>query len=252
MERSAESSSSATASDVRKVSDASGEYNFRHFRLRWPVQKRKAPPGEEAPDGTVYTLDGDAVSLSALWEDGPAVVEFGSITCPVFRGKIESMDELSRCYEDEVTFAVVYSREAHPGVNYPPPETQAEKFERARRVRAEHSIGRDIFVDDIEGSVHRAFDALPNSVRLIGRDGVVAYRADWTDPDELADRINELLAQGDDGAAVYHANVEDNFENATADSPVDGIRVLWNAGWDSILDFLISVPKLIRLHRSEK
>lgn len=252
MEPSTNAPNRSTTLESNADSNEGGEYNFRHFRLEWPVQERNVLPGEEAPHGTVYTSEGEAVPLSSLWEDSPAVIEFGSITCPVFRGKIESMDELPRRYGDEVTFAVVYSREAHPGVNYPPPEKQAEKLERARCVRDENSIEREVFVDDIEGSVHQDFDALSNSVHLIGRDGIVAHRADWADPDLLADRIDELLAEGGHGAAVDHVNVEDNFENASANTAVEGIRVLWNAGWDSILDFFVSVPKMIRLHRGEK
>lgn len=228
------------------------EYNFRRFRLEWPVQERKARPGNKAPDGTIYTLDGDSISLSSLWEDGPAVIEFGSITCPVFQGKIETMDELARHYGDDVTFAVVYSREAHPGVNYPPPDDRAEKLERARCVRDENSVEREIYVDDIDGSVHRLFDALPNSVHLIGRDGTVAYRADWTNPDGLTKYIDDLLAANGAGADVEHVNIENNFENASADKVVDGFRVLWRAGWDSVVDFIRAMPKLARIHREEE
>lgn len=245
-----ESSSSTTPDSSVEVHD--DEYNYRHFRLEWPVQERKALPGGEAPNGTVYTPDGDAVSLSSLWEDGPAVIEFGSITCPVFQGKIETMDGLARRYEDEVTFAVIYSREAHPGVNYPPPEDRAEKLDRARCVRDENALAREIYVDDVDGSVHQEFDALPNSVHLIGQDGIVAYRADWTDPDDLANRIDELLAAGGGGADVDYVNLEDNFENASADKVLDGIRVLWRAGWDSIVDFLKSIPKMARIRRDEQ
>lgn len=249
MGRSESGSSSSPANDSKSHGHrGSDEYNFRHFRLKWPVQERKALPGDKAPTGTVYTPDGDSLSLSSLWEDGPAVIEFGSITCPVFNGKIETMEDLARRYEDEVTFAVIYSREAHPGVNYPPPEDLAEKIDRARCVRDENAIARDIYVDDVDGSVHQEFDALPNSVHLIGQDGIIAYRADWTDPDDLADRIDELLAAGGSGADVNSVSIEDNFENASADKVLQGFRVLWRAGWDSLVDFLRSLPKMARLH----
>lgn len=35
-----------------------------------------------------------------------------------------------------------------------------------------------VLVDDLEGTMHRAYDSLLNSVYVIGRDGVLTHRAD--------------------------------------------------------------------------
>ncbi|MCL7417041.1 MAG: hypothetical protein M8354_04285, partial [Halalkalicoccus sp.] len=92
------------------------DYNYRRFRF-WPADQgidRGVTSGTEAPDATVYTLEGNPVELSGLWEDRPIVIEFGSITCPIFAAKVDAMDALAQTY-DGIDFYIVYTREAHPG-----------------------------------------------------------------------------------------------------------------------------------------
>ncbi len=46
-------------------------------------------------------------------------------------------------------------------------------------LRYEEQIGRTILVDEIDGEMHIDYGALPNSVYLIGKDGVIAHRIGW-------------------------------------------------------------------------
>ena len=42
-----------------------------------------------------------------------------------------------------------------------------------------------ILVDDFAGTMHRAYGLLPNMTYLIDRDGIVVYKSDWGDAQEL-------------------------------------------------------------------
>jgi hypothetical protein len=57
------------------------------------------------------------------------------------------------------------------------------------RLRDELRISRTILVDDYEGTVHLAYGALPNMSWVLGRGGLILYRAMWTS----AERIGEFL-----------------------------------------------------------
>jgi len=59
-----------------------GAYNYPHFYPgTYPhAEGQRAMAGSKAPDETLYTLQGDTVSLAGLWADRPIVVEFGSVT----------------------------------------------------------------------------------------------------------------------------------------------------------------------------
>lgn len=219
-------------------------YNYRHFRFAaYEGTRRNVRAGDPAPDGTLYTLDGDEVTLAGLWRERPAVVEFGSVTCPIFTEKVDRMDALARRYE-AVDFYVVYVREAHPGRRCPPHGSFEEKARRAREVR--EGVERTVLVDDLEGSVHRAFDALPNSVSVVGTDGIVSYRADWLEPAALEDHLRRLLAGGGRGADVPPTDLTGNFHRPTPARLRALVGVARRAGLDSLRDFLASAPRMVR------
>lgn len=74
----------------------------------------------------------------------------------------------------------IYTREAHPGENVPYHDSAATKLACARLLRGEAGISRDILVDDLSGSVHRAYGSMPNMTWVIDRGGRVIYKANWT------------------------------------------------------------------------
>lgn len=57
-------------------------YNYPHFNVAvYPTRGGgSVRPGEQAADGTVYTLDENPVRLADLWKEKPVVIEVGSIT----------------------------------------------------------------------------------------------------------------------------------------------------------------------------
>jgi hypothetical protein len=73
-----------------------------------------------------------------------------------------------------------------------------DSFERklacARLLREEAGIGRDILVDDLAGTVHRAYGLMPNMTWVIDRGGRVAYKANWTSAANVEAFLDRFLA----------------------------------------------------------
>ena len=84
-------------------------YNYDHFGFSSYIRgrERQVQEGGQAVDGVVYDLKGNSLQLASLWRERPVVVEFGSITCPVFVGKVPTMDEMAGRYRGEVDFYVL-------------------------------------------------------------------------------------------------------------------------------------------------
>ena len=79
-------------------------------------------------------------------------------------------------------FVFLYTREAHPGENFPAHRSMDQKLSHARAFKERFQIERPILVDDLFGAGHKLYGMLPNMTYLIGRSGKVLFRADWTDP----------------------------------------------------------------------
>jgi len=87
----------------------------------------------------------------------------------------------------------LYTREAHPGENYPAHRSFEQKLAHARAFKAEFKIERPILVDELVGAAHKLYGSLPNMTYLISRGGRVLFRADWTDPPTIEYAINYVL-----------------------------------------------------------
>jgi hypothetical protein len=88
----------------------------------------------------------------------------------------------------------IYTREAHPGENVPSHESFERKLACAKRLAGEAGISRDILVDDLAGTVHRAYGLMPNMTWVIGRGGRVAYKANWTSAANVEAFLARFLA----------------------------------------------------------
>jgi hypothetical protein len=101
---------------------------------------------------------------------------------------------MAKAFADKgVTFLFVYTREAHPGENYPAHRSMERKIAHARAFRAQQRIERPILVDDLSGTGHLRYGDLPNMTYLIGRGGRVLFRSDWTDPPTIELMLNYML-----------------------------------------------------------
>jgi len=102
-------------------------------------------------------------------------------------GEVPPLTQVFRQYRQrDFQFLIVYTREAHPGENYPHHESVEQKLSCARKLRElDHVDEIPILVDDVGGASHTAYGQLPNMVYLIDRDGRVNYKSDWTDAQEI-------------------------------------------------------------------
>lgn len=92
-----------------------------------------------------------------------------------------------------VAFVFTYTREAHPGERYPHHTSMEQKLAHARDMAVRHGIRRPMLVDDLQGTVHRAYGKLPNMTYIVSTAGTVVYRADWTDPRTIRAALDQLV-----------------------------------------------------------
>lgn len=171
---------------------AAADYNYAHFSLAHRTLDHLGGPTvcEAAPDFTADTLDGVRLTLSDF-RGRTVVLETGSATCPMYIKDIEAMNALPARFPRAV-FLLLYVREAHPGEHLGPHRSLADKIAHAHIVRDEDRERRTILVDDLSGTAHRAYGAMPNTVHVIDPAGTVVYRGMWADPQTLAEVLERL------------------------------------------------------------
>lgn len=137
-----------------------------------------------------------------------------------------------------VEFFTVYTREPHPGENYPHHTSYEQKLRHAADCRQQDGIAVPVIVDSINGEVHRAYGLLPNMVYIIDRRGRIFYRSQWTLHQEIRASLGELVlmesarARGERLRLVYSERLglreayEGTFE-----------RVLRRAGPQAMADY---------------
>ena len=104
------------------------------------------------------------------------------------------MDDLADRYASRgVSSAFIYTREAHPGENYRHHRSIDEKRRNARAFVEHCALRRPVLVDDLQGSVHHAYGLLPNMTWIVGRGGLVVYKADWTQVDDIENALEWAL-----------------------------------------------------------
>src|SRR3972149_11186116 len=100
------------------------------------------------------------------------------------------MDRLTDQLADRAVRSVfIYTREAHPGENYRHHRSMEDKRSNARAFLEHSKVRRQILLDDLEGTAHRAYGLLPNMTWIVGRRGVVHYKSAWTSAADVADAL---------------------------------------------------------------
>lgn len=202
---------------------SAGDYDFDNF---------EGPDvGSKAPDFPLTTSDGKAVRLLDF-EGELLVLETGSITCPLFQGRRVGMETLSQ--DPRVSARVLYIREAHPGADIEGHTNFEDKQACASRLNGDDRETRTILVDDFEGTAHRAYGGMPNSVFVINRNGCVVFRSAWNNASATAQAVASLLAGQAVTAKSYFWPVP----------PTVVLRTLRRGGKGSLWDFLRGLPHL--------
>lgn len=140
-------------------------------------------PGTKAPPFTLTTLTGTVKATA----EGPAVIVFGSYTCPQFRFGSPSLNQLFERYQKQIRFEMIYIQEAHSsadwqstintraGVEQPTARNATEKSGYAANCARKLNIRYPLAVDGIDRAVETAYHAWPSAAYVIGRDGRIAW-----------------------------------------------------------------------------
>ena len=186
------------------------DYRFERFGLGEALKdmrfEKGAPgTGSPVPRFELTTLDGGTFTSEDLKETGPALLVFGSLTCPMTDSSAPGINELHREFGDRVRFVLVAVREAHPGSAAPQPQTFDEKIKHAEMLRDLHGHRFEVAVDDIDGTLHRALSTKPNSAYILDRDGTIVFRAHWANN---ANGLPEALAAVAEGKSPRRSGSE--------------------------------------------
>lgn len=166
-----------------KISLSSGVRLLSSGFCCWTKAWRNYLPGKEDPK---------EISLRELRSARPAVLVFGSMTCPPFRGQLDGVDEVYEDFKDRAEFLFIYIREAHPdsvlsivaedGREALLQIRQAEDFPSritsAAACQRSQELSLPIAVDDMDDSVGKAYSGWPNRMVVVGTDGNIAYATD--------------------------------------------------------------------------
>jgi thiol-disulfide isomerase/thioredoxin len=156
------------------------------------IPKGDLGPGDRVPDFDLPTTDWGRFSNKSIAADGrPVLLVFGSLTCPITESAGEGLQDLHARYGEDIRFVVVNVREAHPGAAVGQPRIIEQKFHNANALKVHHGFGFEVAVDDIDGTLHRAFGPRPSSAYIIDPTGTIVFRSHWSN---LTDALDQALA----------------------------------------------------------
>ena len=145
------------------------------------------------------------VRLSDYRGKTPVVLVFGSYSCPNFRSSADGLNALFRQYGQQVSFFLVYIREAHAagqwqsarnvreGITVAPAMTREDREEHAVMCTRKLHLRFPALVDRMDGSVETAYAAWPSRAFVIGPDGRVRYSTRLTELDFQAEEMERAL-----------------------------------------------------------
>jgi len=221
-----------------------GRYNYERFSRELLEENAGAPfsgpgPGERAPDFKATSLEGESLRLSDYKGIKNVVLIFGSASCPMTAASTEGINQLyDRMRGDNVEFIFVYVREAHPGERIPAHHSMIDKARAARTLRDEEDLKMPVLVDDLRGSIHRKYSALPNPAFLIDKSGRVAFRCMWAHAQELGSALEELLErQQERGVEHVVVNSGQDLTMPRTYATLRSFRALERAGEQAVADF---------------
>lgn len=213
-------------------------YNYQNFKATdYDFKNFKGPkPGEKYIDFQALTLQGEKVSLSD-YLDKPIVLDTGSITCPMYANAKNGMLQLKEKYPN-FHFLLLYVREAHPGGRTKGITSMDEKLGNAKSACTLHHETREILVDSLDGKAHLLYGGMPNMTYVIDTDGIVKFRANWTNVEALKKVLNNP-----DKIAL-----KDRYE--VVKPPIGlALKTLLIGGFRALFEFVVNLPQLIKQHK---
>jgi tetratricopeptide (TPR) repeat protein len=204
--------------------DLAAVYDRLHLTSAEASQRAKiaklAGPGNDsgpklhsiAPDFTLTGLHSSKqVQLSRYRGGKPAVLVFGSYTCPNFRDAVPALDRLFTKYGAHVAFLLVYIREAHGNTGWQSTRNERDRVDMADAANMDDKQQHAAFctrklnmkfpavVDGMDGKVERAYSAWPSRAFVLDKNGRIIYSTRLTELDfhasEMEAAVNNAAAQ---------------------------------------------------------
>ncbi len=173
--------------------------------------------GDTAADFTIYDLNGNPFNLATELAKGkPILLVAGNYTCPVFRNKIPSINNVINTYSAQVTTVVYYNVEAHPtdtspyfghvntgsanisaGILYAQPTTYGQRKQVVSDMLNDPTIPllAPVYIDGPCNNLWAYYGPAPNNAYLIDTNGIIFSKHGWYDkyPDNIICSIDSLL-----------------------------------------------------------
>ncbi len=136
----------------------------------------------------------------------PVILQFGSITDPIFRMHCPAIEKLTATFGDKAKFLLVYQREAHPagddldinvrdGYSIAAPNSLEERTKLATQAATRLNITQQtILVDAWNDASARRYGGLANMTFLIDAKGKLAAAYPWMDATKLEGALNDVLS----------------------------------------------------------
>jgi tetratricopeptide (TPR) repeat protein len=170
------------------------------------------PAGTQAPAFELSRVGAAGrVRAGDLWATRPAVLVFGSLSCPKFRFDARALQAMADRYADRVSFLLVYVHEAHAGDNWQSTINERERVTVARVASLDDkqqnatlclrtlSLRMPTLVDGLDRAAEHAFGAWPSAAYVIDRGGAIRWRSrlgeQELDEEAMERAIEEAIAR---------------------------------------------------------
>jgi len=186
-----------TTNDVPAV--INDDYNIERYTPQVTVGPRKLfreqgmELGEPVPRFSCPTVDGGSIDLDTITNGHQVALVFGSYSAPPVVLEMPGLENLYQSLDhSKQTIVFVYTREIHPSEelaphfkNLPRHRSLEQKIAQARAFRDDMGLSFEVAVDDLSGTIDRAYGSLPFFHVVIDGDGTLIQRSEWADADLL-------------------------------------------------------------------
>jgi hypothetical protein len=172
--------------------------------------------GQTVNDFTLFDAGGNPYQLGNILSLGkPILLITGSITCPVFRNNLSTINAVFTTYSADVNTAIIYVIEAHPtdtspyfgninitsqnlteGVLLDQPNTYAERKALVDTLLQNYTVAPPVYIDGPCNEWWHSFGPAPQNAYLIDTNGVVMVKQGWFDqfPQDIFCDIDSALS----------------------------------------------------------
>jgi hypothetical protein len=113
-------------------------------------------------------------------------------------------------------------------------------LENARKLKNK-GLERAIWVDSVNGELHRKLNPLPNSVYIVDTNGNVVYKSSWNVPREVDEVLDALVnSHSENQTATSNYCGDPSRYYRAADMLVYMGRIVVVGGPDALADFVVS------------